>query len=303
MNRAMRLIVTGTNGQVALALIERGAAQNISVAAIGRSWRPGLDLADPAAVASVLGSVEGDVIINAAAYTAVDKAESEEEIAMRVNGEGAGAVARVAARRGLPLLHLSTDYVFDGSLDRPWREDDPTGPIGAYGRSKLAGEQAVLRENPGATILRTAWVYAPFGANFVKTMLRLGESRDELSVVADQHGSPTSALDIADALIAIARKRLAHPDDAAMAGVFHMTGSGEAVWADFAEEIFAEAERHGRKPVRVRRIATADYPTPARRPANSRLDNSKLARVFGVSLPDWRVSTRACVARLLQNPA
>jgi len=302
-NRIMRLIVTGTTGQVALALMERGAAQNVSVAAIGRSWRPGLDLADPAGVASVLGSVEGDVIINAAAYTAVDKAESEEELAMRVNGEGAGAVARAAARRGLPLLHLSTDYVFDGSLDRPWREDDPTGPIGAYGRSKLAGEQAVLRENRGATILRTAWVYAPFGANFVKTMLRLGETRDEVSVVADQHGAPTSALDIADALIAIARKRLAEPANPALSGIFHMSGCGEATWADFAEEIFAVAEEFGRKPVRVRRIATADYPTPARRPANSRLDNSRLASVYGVALPDWRLSTRACVARLLQDSA
>lgn len=299
----MRLIVTGTNGQVALALMERGAAQGVSVAAIGRSWRPGLDLADPAGVASVLNAVEGDVIVNAAAYTAVDKAESEEELAMRINGEGAGAVARVAAKRGLPLLHLSTDYVFDGALDRPWREDDPTGPVGAYGRSKLAGEQAVLRENPGATILRTAWVYSPFGANFVKTMLRLGESREEVSVVADQQGAPTAALDIADALIAIARKRLAEPANPALSGVFHMTGGGEASWADFAEEIFAEAERHGRKAVRVRRIATADYPTPARRPANSRLDNAKLARLFGVALPDWRPSTRACVARLLTHPA
>jgi dTDP-4-dehydrorhamnose reductase len=299
----MRLIVTGTNGQVALALIERGAAQGVDVAAIGRSWRPGLDLANPSAVASVLNAVDGDVIVNAAAYTAVDKAESEEELAMRVNGEGAGAVARAAARRGLPLLHLSTDYVFDGSLDRPWREDDATGPIGAYGRSKLAGEQAVMRENPSATILRTSWVYAPFGANFVRTMLRLGETRDEISVVADQRGGPTCALDIADALIAIARKRLAEPNNPALSGVFHMSGCGEASWADFAEEIFATAEQYGRKKVRVRPIATADYPTPARRPANSRLDNAKLARVYGVALPDWRLSTRACVARLLTQPA
>jgi dTDP-4-dehydrorhamnose reductase len=299
----MRLIVTGTNGQVALALIERGAAQNVDVAAVGRSWRPGLDLADPSAVGSVLHAVEGDVIINAAAYTAVDKAESEEDLAMRVNGDGAGAVARAAARRGLPLLHLSTDYVFDGSLDRPWREDDPTGPIGAYGRSKLAGEQAVVRENPAATILRTSWVYAPFGANFVRTMLRLGETRDEVSVVADQQGTPTSALDIADALIAIARKRLAEPNNPALSGVFHMTGGGEANWADFAEEIFAAAELHGRKPVRVKRIGTADYPTPARRPANSRLDNAKLAKIYGVALPDWRLSARACVARLLTPTA
>lgn len=296
----MRLIVTGNQGQVVRSLQERGPAHGVEVVAIGR---PALDLADLQGVARTLAEVDGDAIVNAAAYTAVDKAESEEELATRVNGAGAGAVARAAAARGLPLIHLSTDYVFDGALDRPWREDDPIGPIGAYGRSKLAGECAVLQENPGATILRTAWVYAPFGANFVKTMLRLGETRDEVSVVADQRGAPTAALDIADAVIAIARKRLADPANAAMAGVFHMTGAGEASWADFAEEIFAEAERLGRKTVRVRRIATADYPTPARRPANSRLDNSKLGQIFEIALPDWRLSTRACVARLLQNPA
>ncbi|MCI4679962.1 dTDP-4-dehydrorhamnose reductase [Rhodoblastus acidophilus] len=295
----MRLIVTGTQGQVVRALQERGPAQGVEIVAVGR---PEFDLADPASVARALGGVEGDAIINAAAYTAVDKAETEEELATRINGAGAGAVARFAAARGLPLLHISTDYVFDGALDRPWREDDSTGPIGAYGRSKLAGEQAVAAADPRATILRTAWVYAPFGANFVRTMLRLGETREEVSVVADQRGAPTAALDIADALIAIARRRLAEPTNPAFSGIFHMSGSGEASWADFAEEIFAEAERHGRKPVRVRRIATADYPTPARRPANSRLDNSKLAKVFGVALPDWRLSARACVARLLQNP-
>lgn len=292
----MRLIVTGTQGQVVTALKERGAAQNIEVIALGR---PELDLGDPKSVAAAFAGVEGDAIVSAAAYTAVDKAESEEELATRINGQSPGEIAKIAAARKIPLLHVSTDYVFDGGLDRRWREDDATGPLGAYGRSKLAGEQAVLREDPKATILRTAWVYSPFGANFVKTMLRLGETRDELSVVADQRGAPTSALDIADALIAIAGKRLAEPDNAALCGLFHLAGSGEAVWADFAEEIFAEAERHGRKPVRVKRIATADYPTPARRPANSLLDTSKLAKNFGVVLPDWKISARACVARLL----
>jgi dTDP-4-dehydrorhamnose reductase len=294
----VRLIVTGTQGQVVRALQERGPLLGVEIVAIGR---PDLDLADPDGVERVLADIEGDAFVNAAAYTAVDKAESEEELATRINGEGAGAVARAAAKSNRLLLHLSTDYVFDGALDRPWREDDPTGPIGAYGRSKLAGERKVAWEYPDSAILRTAWIYAPFGANFLKTMLRLGETRDEISVVADQRGAPTAALDIADALIAIARKRLSEPKNPAMAGVFHMTGAGEATWADFAEEIFAEAERFGRKPVRVRRISTADYPTPARRPANSRLDTSKLDRVFGVALPDWRASARACVARLLQN--
>jgi dTDP-4-dehydrorhamnose reductase len=292
------LIVTGTQGQVARALLERGPPQGVEIVAIGR---PELDLADPARVGPALAAMEGDLIVNAAAYTAVDRAESEEPLAMRVNGEGAGAAALAAAKRDLPFVQLSTDYVFDGALDRPYREEDPVAPTSAYGRSKLAGERAVLSACPRATILRTSWVYSPFGANFVKTMLRLGEARDEVGVVADQRGAPTAALDIADAVIAVARRLVEAPRDLETTGVFHMSGAGEATWADFAEEIFAEAARRGRSPVAVRRIATSDYPTPARRPANSRLSNAKLARIFGAKLPDWRASTRSCVARLLAN--
>jgi dTDP-4-dehydrorhamnose reductase len=188
--------------------------------------------------------------------------------------------------------------VFDGTLDRPYREDDATAPIGAYGRSKRAGEIKIAAIHPNHVILRTSWVYSPFGANFVRTMLRLGETRDEVSVVADQVGNPTSALDIADALFAIAG-RLYGDSSPLLRGVFHMTGAGEASWADFAEMIFAEAERYGRPPVRVKRIATADYPTPARRPANSRLDNSKLQSAYGIALPPWPPSASHCVARLL----
>ncbi len=294
----MRLIVTGTQGQVVRSLRERGPALGVDIVAVGR---PELDLADPQGVFRALAKVEGDAIVNAAAYTAVDKAEAEEDLATRINGEGAGAVAQAAAARGLPLLHVSTDYVFDGALDRPYREDDAPAPIGAYGRSKLAGERAVAAILPKASIFRTAWVYSPFGGNFLKTMLRLGETRRELSVVADQLGAPTCGLDIADALIGAARKIHAEPDNAALAGVFNLTGGGEASWADFAEEIFAEASRHGRAPVAVKRIATRDYPTPARRPANSRLSPEKLRATFGIALPDWRTSTRACVARLLQS--
>ena len=187
---------------------------------------------------------------------------------------------------------------FDGALDRPYREADPTGPTGAYGRSKLAGEQKIAALCSNHAILRTAWVYSPFGANFVKTMLRLGETRSELGVVADQHGNPTSAIDIADALFAIAR-RMRADKSSALRGVFHMTGAGEATWADFAEAILADAAAHGRKPVAVKRITTADYPTPAKRPTNSRLDNSKLRDAFGLALPEWRQSTKTCVARLL----
>ena len=290
----MRIAVTGATGQVATSLVER-AGPGVEIVALGR---PAFDLTDRAAVLAGLEAARPDVIVNAAAYTAVDKAEAEDALALRVNGEGAGHVAEAAARLGVPLLHLSTDYVFDGALDRPYREDDPTGPTGAYGRSKLAGEKEVAAACENSVILRTAWVYSPFGANFVRTMLRLGETREEVGVVADQRGNPTSALDIADGLITIAA-RVKADSSPRLRGIFHMTGSGEASWADFAETVFREAEARGRRPTRVKRIATADYPTPARRPANSRLDNEKLARVYGFRLPDWRQSAAACCARLV----
>lgn len=294
----MRVAVTGTQGQIALCLRER-AAEKAQIVALGR---PSLDLVDRASVRAALLDSRCDAIVNAAAYTAVDKAEQEEALAMRVNGEGAGHVAEAAAELGVPLLHFSTDYVFDGSAERPYREDDPTAPLGAYGRSKLDGEKRVAALCPNAAILRTAWVYSPFGANFVRTMLRLGETREEIGVVADQLGNPTSALDIADATLLIAA-RLVRDGAPELRGVFHMTGAGEACWADVAEAIFARAAERGRRAARVRRITTADYPTPARRPANSRLDNAKLAHVHGVALPDWRRSLAACVDRLLAGPA
>jgi dTDP-4-dehydrorhamnose reductase len=290
----MRVAITGSKGQAATSLLER-AGPKLEVIAIGR---PEFDLTDRAAVLAGLEAARPDIIVNAAAYTAVDKAEAEEALALRVNGEGAGHVAEAAQRLGVPLLHLSTDYVFDGALDRPYREDDPTGPTGAYGRSKLAGEKLVSARCQDSVILRTAWVYSPFGANFVRAMLRLNETRDEVGVVADQRGNPTSALDIADSLIAIAA-RVKDDRSPGLRGIFHMTGSGEGTWADFAEVVFREAEARGRRSTRVKRIPTSDYPTPARRPANSRLDNEKLARVYGFRLPDWRGSVEACCARLL----
>ena len=290
----MRIAVTGSKGQVATSLIER-ARSRAEIVALGR---PAFDLTDRASVLAGLKAARPDVIVNAAAYTAVDKAEAEEALATRVNGEGAGHVAEAAAKLGVPLLHLSTDYVFDGALRRAYREDDPTTPAGAYGRSKLIGEQKVAERCEDSVILRTAWIYSPFGANFVRTMLRLNETREEVGVVADQHGNPTSALDIADAIIAIAA-RVKDDQSPALRGIFHMTGSGEGTWADFAERIFCEAAARGRRLTRVKRIATADYPTPARRPANSRLDNEKLARVYGVRLPEWRGSVAVCCGRLL----
>jgi dTDP-4-dehydrorhamnose reductase len=293
----LRLAVTGLTGQVVSALIER-AAKDVEITALGR---PQLDLGRRNAVLAGLRHARCDAIVNAAAYTAVDKAESEADVAMRVNGEGAGHVAEAAAELNVPLIHLSTDYVFDGALTRPYREDDPTGPTGAYGRSKLAGEQKIAAIHPDHAILRTAWVYSPFGANFVKTMLRLGETRAEVRVVADQLGNPTSALDIADAIYVVAR-RLVEDSSPTLRGVFHLTGQGEASWADVAEATFAIAQTCGRPPVRVERIATADYPTAATRPANSRLDNEKLASVYSLRLPPWRRSLEGCVTRLLRAP-
>lgn len=295
----LRIAVTGWTGQVVCAMLER-VPVGVEVIAIRR---PELDLAVPRTVAPALRAARPDVIVNAAAYTAVDQAESEPDIAMRVNGEAAGEAARAAAALGIPVIQLSTDYVFAGTLERPYREDDATGPISAYGASKLAGEQAVAAATADHAILRTAWIYSPFGKNFVKTMLRLAETRDEVGVVADQAGCPTSALDIADAVFAVARNLTGRTDDASLRGVFHMSATGEAVWADVAEAIFAERERLGGKPVRVKRITTADYPTPARRPANSRLDCGKLALAHGVRLPEWQASLKPCVARLLQDQA
>ena len=293
----MRIAVTGAVGQLVLSLLEQ-ASDDVEVIALGR---PMLDLTDAATIGPALAACRPDIIVNAAAYTAVDKAELEPAIAMAANGYGAGHVADAAARLGVPVIQISTDYVFDGTLDRPYVEDDTTGPIGHYGKSKLAGEHMVAAATPNHVILRTAWVYSPFGNNFVKTMLRLAETRDTVSVVADQIGSPTSALDIATAVLAVARNVLAHPDKREMRGIFHVSGDGEASWADVAQAIFAQRERATSKAVQVNRITTADYPTPAKRPANSRLNCAKLATVHGVRLPHWSLSLKVSLDRLLNT--
>jgi dTDP-4-dehydrorhamnose reductase len=296
----VRVAVTGREGQVARSLAERAAGSDVEIVSIGR---PELDLAGPEeAIIDALEAAEPDVIVSAAAYTQVDKAESEPELALAVNEAGPRAVARAARELGVPLVHLSTDYVFDGAKAAPYVEEDPTNPTGVYGASKLAGERAVLTEQPNSAVLRTAWVYSPFGANFVKTMLRLARDREEVGVVADQRGNPTSAVDIADGILRVAAN-LHGSDDPEFRGLFHMTARGEASWAEFAEAIFAASAAAGGPVVRVRHIATADYPTPARRPANSRLDSSKLSRVHGVRLPDWRPSVKDTVSRLLAADA
>ncbi len=294
----MRIAVTGKTGQVARALLELGAARGVDIVALGR---PTLDLALPDTILPALAAARADIVVNAAAHTAVDKAETEPEAARAVNAIGAGAVARAARRLGVPIIQISTDYVFDGAKASAYTEVDPVGPLGVYGATKLAGEAAVARENPAHAILRTAWVYAPFGNNFVRTMLRLAATRPEVGVVADQRGCPTSALDIAGTIVRAAETLAARPDDPALHGVFNMAAQGDAVWAEVAEAVFETSASLGGPSARVKRITTAEYPTPARRPANSRLDGGKLARVYGIRLPQWRASLDTCVARLVEE--
>lgn len=294
----MQLVVTGREGQVARSLVERARGGEFEIVVLGR---PDLDLtASEDAIASAIEAAHPDVVVSAAAYTAVDKAESEPDLAFRVNEAGVRAVARSAQRLGVPLIHLSTDYVFDGTKASPYLEDDAPNPTGVYGSSKLAGEQAVLAEHHDCAVLRTAWVYSPFGANFVKTMLRLAADRDEIGVVADQRGNPTNALDIADGILAVARNLLAD-SDAARRGIFNMTAGEDASWAEFAEAIFAASADAGGPVASVTPITTADYSTAARRPANSRLDCSKIERAHGVRLPSWRSSLPPVVSRLVNE--
>jgi len=297
----MRIAVTGRIGQVVRSLLERAPAFACEVVPVGR---PELDLAgDEGSIRQALADASPDAIISAAAYTAVDRAESERELAFAVNEGGARAVALAAKDLGVPLIHLSTDYVFDGRKNAAYVEADPTNPASVYGASKLAGENAVLAAHDNTAIVRTAWVYSPFGQNFARTMLRLAADREEVAVVADQLGNPTSALDIADGLFRIAAN-LARSSNAELRGIFHMTAQGEASWADFAEVIFRASQAAMGPYARVRRITTGDYPTPAARPPNSRLDCGKLERLHGVRLADWRTSAAQVVTRLVteSNP-
>ncbi|WP_256947369.1 dTDP-4-dehydrorhamnose reductase [Haematobacter genomosp. 1] len=283
----MRLLVIGRTGQLATELQDRaGAALEITTLP-----RDKVDLTDPESAARAIREAEADAVINAAAYTAVDKAEAEEETARLVNAAAPAAMARAAAGRGLPFLHVSTDYVFAGDGTAAWKPDDPTGPLGVYGRTKLEGEEGVRDAGGTSAILRTSWVFSAHGANFVKTMLRLGRERERLTVVADQVGGPTPAADIADALIVMARGLIADPGKT---GTYHFSGAPDVSWADFAREIFLQA---GLK-VDVADIPTSAYPTPARRPANSRLDCSSLTAGFGIPRPDWRQGLAAVLKQL-----
>ncbi|CAN7420300.1 dTDP-4-dehydrorhamnose reductase [Mesorhizobium sp. LjNodule214] len=294
----MRLVVTGREGQIAASLLEAAHGRDdVQVIAVGR---PQFDLTRPDTVFKTLEASRPDIIVSAAAYTDVDQAEDEPDLAFAVNAEGAGAVAEAAARLGVPVIHLSTDYVFDGTKDGAYVETDAAAPLGVYGASKLAGELAVAAANPRHIILRTAWAYSPFGRNFVKTMLRLAADRDEMKVVADQWGNPTSALDIAAAILHAAAV-LDRDKGFDAFGVYHLAGTGETNWSGFARQILDISRALGGPHARICDIATEDYSTKARRPCNSRLSTVKFRSAFAWQAPDWRISTQRTVSRLLSK--
>ncbi|WP_439242055.1 dTDP-4-dehydrorhamnose reductase [Lonepinella sp. BR2474] len=278
-----KFLITGSKGQVGFQLLKQLSGK-ADVLALDRDE---LDITDKDAVLHIVEQWRPDVIINAAAHTAVDRAESEPELAHAINCLGAENLAIAAAQVGAAILHISTDYVFDGKKSAPYVETDSLNPQSVYGKSKLDGEVAVINANPRHIILRTAWVFGEHGNNFVKTMLRLAQSRDELGIVADQFGSPTYAGDIANALIRIAFAIL---DGSTAFGVYHFSGSPYVNWAEFAEGIFSQAVLQNvlKKAPHIKQITTADYPTPAKRPANSRLDLSKIKAEFGIEPSDWR---------------
>ena len=289
----MKLLIIGRGGQLSLALAEAGAEP-----CLGQDQA---DLAVPGQVAAAIREAAPDVVINAAAYTAVDAAETDRDTACRVNGEAVGEIAGAARDAGAALIHVSTDYVFDGTKPGAYVETDPVNPLNVYGASKLAGERAALAANPRTVILRTSWVYSPWGRNFVATMLRLGRERAELRIVADQWGRPTSALDLAAACLTIARQVAGAPETAPFWGVYHFSGGGEpTTWAGFAAAIFDAAQAHGHARPRIVEVPTSDYPTPAARPANSVLDCRRVAATFGVSPVPWRDALADTIARMAE---
>ena len=269
----MPVLVFGKTGQVATEL-----QRHTEIVALGRR---DVDLGEADACAEAIRAHAPSAVINAAAYTAVDRAEEEEDLATSINGDAPAAMAQACAALGIPMVHISTDYVFDGAGAAPWSPGDPTHPISAYGRSKLVGERRVQAAGGVFAILRTSWVFSAHGQNFVKTMLRLGADRDALTIVADQIGGPTPAADIASACVEIAAQLRMEPEKT---GTYHFSGAPDVSWADFAREVFAQAHLD----CAVTDIPTSDYPTPAKRPANSRLDCSATRAVFGLERPDWR---------------
>ncbi|MEO1660839.1 MAG: dTDP-4-dehydrorhamnose reductase [Pseudomonadota bacterium] len=295
----MRILVAGSEGQVARSLAEVGTNTAHDVICIGR---PRLDITEPDSVASIVSYLHPDIIINAAAYTAVDMAEDDEENAYLVNAIGARNVALSAKTAKIPVLHLSTDYVFDGTNQSAYLEDAPVAPMSAYGKTKEAGEQLVRGALGPHLIFRTAWVHSPFGNNFVKTMLRVASKRDEIRVVADQTGTPTYANDIAKALLHVCTMIENEPDpDDVCWGTYHLVSQKSTNWADFAAEIFKHSQRRSGPSAKVIKIQSSEYPTKAHRPKNSVLSTNKLKADWNIELPDWKQGVLECVERLIVN--
>ncbi|MDE2319446.1 MAG: dTDP-4-dehydrorhamnose reductase [Rhodospirillales bacterium] len=291
------ILVTGASGQLGDALSRRLAARGEAFTAVRR---PGFDFETPDTISACFETTKPCLVINAAAYTAVDKAETDQEAAKAGNHTGPLALAKLCEAADIPFIHVSTDYVFNGDKGAPYLESDPTSPTGVYGTTKRDGEEAILATGAKAVILRTAWVYSAHGKNFARTMINAGRKMPVLRVVADQRGTPTAAGDLADAILAIADKFSTTGWQPEYRGVFHATGGGETTWHGFATAIFEEAAKHGYTAPDVQPIATADWPTPTRRPPDSRLDGGKLARVFGVALPFWRETLPGVVTDLLK---
>ena len=291
-----RILITGGTGQLGIELLRQSWPSDIEVHAPPREE---IDLADPQSIETMVGREAWACVINTAAYTAVDAAESDAGSAFLANCQGPAWLAQATAHAGIPLIHVSTDYVFGGDASEPYREDDPISPVGVYGASKAAGEIAVRTINPRSVIVRTAWVLSAHRSNFLKTMLRLAADRPALRVVSDQRGCPTSAADIAAALVTIACRHM--EDVGAPAGTYHFVNSGEASWHELAVEIFKLSAARGGPTAEVEPIAARDYPTAARRPANSRLATAKIARDFGISPRDWHAAIADIVAELDQN--
>lgn len=293
---AKHILLIGGTGQIGLSLRRTGWPTDYVVHAPSRDQ---LDINDAGAINRTLASGRFSAVVNAAAYTAVDKSETDVSAAFAANTLAAAYLAEAARAAGVPMVHFSTDYVFDGRLDRPYRETDPASPIGVYGLSKFAGERAVLMAHPGSVVLRTAWVVSPHRSNFLKTMLRLAQTKDRVQVVADQQGCPTSAADIADATIAIVSRLV--DDPSSPAGLYHLVNTGQTHWAGLAREIFAASAETGGRAAVVEEITTAEYPTPAARPANSRLATDKIAADFGIRLRPWPAAVREIVKELNQG--
>ena len=290
------VLVTGGAGQLATSLLRLGGSR------IHKVGRPEFDFDQPDTVSACFAALQPVAVVNAAAWTAVDAAETAPDGAARANRDGPERLARLCARAGIPLIHVSTDYVFDGDKGRPYVETDPTSPTGVYGRTKAEGEQAALSANPRTIVLRTSWVYSATGKNFVRTMLNAGEKNPVLKVVGDQRGGPTASDDLAEAILSILARIEADGWQDAYAGIYHAAGTGETTWHGLAVAALEAARKHGRTMPEVVAIRTADWPTPARRPADSRLDCDKLERVFGVRLPPWHKSLVRTVDQLLAPP-